>query len=228
MKFLEYTPLDSINNFLSHVDLGDCVLKGKLEAYSCKHAGMDRKLSFSLEQEILDYLAQSLEISPPSSTNLLSSRTSRKTLIYLILTLNHMYPDYDFSAVQTHHFFREEGWDNFKQMYETYMLEAEKEWALNNEGDSLLECMLRAIDEVIKLAECEVYSYSPDIEGDPFLQRGAVWSVNFFFYNRKLKRILSFRCCCTSKLNMDDWLADEVPNGYDVVDNGDLFYDMDM
>lgn len=27
---------------------------------------------------------------------------SRKTLIYLILTLNHMYPDYDFSNLRAH------------------------------------------------------------------------------------------------------------------------------
>ena len=29
---------------------------------------------------------------------------SRKTLIYLILTLNHIYPDYDFSQLRAHHF----------------------------------------------------------------------------------------------------------------------------
>ena len=33
---------------------------------------------------------------------------SRKTLIYLILTLNHMYPDYDFSALRGHHFTKED------------------------------------------------------------------------------------------------------------------------
>ena len=32
---------------------------------------------------------------------------SRKTLIYLILTLNHMYPDHDFSALRGHHFTKE-------------------------------------------------------------------------------------------------------------------------
>lgn len=32
---------------------------------------------------------------------------SRKTLIYLILTLNHTYPDYDFSLLRAHHFRKE-------------------------------------------------------------------------------------------------------------------------
>lgn len=34
-------------------------------------------------------------------------RCSRKTLIYLILTLNHTYPDYDFSLLRAHHFRKE-------------------------------------------------------------------------------------------------------------------------
>ena len=37
----------------------------------------------------------------------LTDAGSRKTLIYLILTLNHMYPDYDFSALRGHHFTKE-------------------------------------------------------------------------------------------------------------------------
>lgn len=32
----------------------------------------------------------------------LADAGSRKTLIYLILTLNHMYPDYDFSNLRAH------------------------------------------------------------------------------------------------------------------------------
>ncbi|PPD85610.1 hypothetical protein GOBAR_DD17466 [Gossypium barbadense] len=51
---------------------------------------------------------------------------SRKTLIYLVLTLYHMYPDYDFSAVKAHQFLTEESWDTFKQIFDTNMLEASK------------------------------------------------------------------------------------------------------
>ncbi|KAF8399037.1 hypothetical protein HHK36_014903 [Tetracentron sinense] len=189
MKFLEYTPLDSINDFLSHVNLGECTIKGNLEAYSCKHTGTDRKLSLSLEHEILDYIGQSPDTDSPSLVEFLSSRSSRKTLIYLVLTLSHMYPDYDFSAVQAHRFFTEEGWDSFKQIFDTYMFEASKEWAVANEGSSLLESFYKALDEVVKLAECEIYSYNPDSDGDPFMERGAIWSFIFFFYNRKLKRV---------------------------------------
>nr|XP_010938093.1 repressor of RNA polymerase III transcription maf1 isoform X4 [Elaeis guineensis] len=115
MKFLEYTPLDSINLFLDHLNLGESTIKGNLEAFSCKHTGTDRKLSLSLEHEILDYLGQSSDSDPSSPVEYLSSRSSRRTLIYLVLTLSHMYPDYDF---------REEEWETFKQIYDTYLFEA--------------------------------------------------------------------------------------------------------
>ncbi|KAF6169056.1 hypothetical protein GIB67_038553 [Kingdonia uniflora] len=91
MKFLEYSPLDKINEFLSDLSLGESSIHATLEAYSCKHSGTDRKLSLSFEHQILDCLGKS---SPPDF--FLSSRASRKTLIYLLLTLTHMYPDYDF------------------------------------------------------------------------------------------------------------------------------------
>lgn len=96
MKYLEYTPLECIKHFLSDVNLGERTIKGCLEAYSCKHTGTDKKLSLSLENEILDYLGRSSDTDCSSPVEYLSSRSSRKMLIYLILTLYHMYPDYDF------------------------------------------------------------------------------------------------------------------------------------
>lgn len=36
-------------------------------------------------------------------------------------------------------------------------------------------------------------SYKSDHESDPFGEKGSIWSFNYFFYNRKLKRILYFR-----------------------------------
>ncbi|XP_021837019.2 uncharacterized protein [Spinacia oleracea] len=33
---------------------------------------------------------------------------------------------------------------------------------------------------VVKLSECEIYNYNADSDADPFLQRGAIWSFNFF------------------------------------------------
>uniref|UniRef100_A0A804P9X8 Lipoyl-binding domain-containing protein n=1 Tax=Zea mays TaxID=4577 RepID=A0A804P9X8_MAIZE len=65
-----------------------------------------------------------------------------------------------------------------------------------NEGSSLLDSMTKAIDEVIKIKECDIYSYNPDSDADPVLEKGAIWSFNYYFYNRKLNRVVSFRCYC--------------------------------
>ncbi|KAE9450760.1 hypothetical protein C3L33_17340, partial [Rhododendron williamsianum] len=163
MKYLEYTPLDRINDFLSHLDLGERTIKGCLEAYSCKHTGTDKKLSLSLEHEILDYLGKSSDADSSSPVEYMCSKSSRKTLMYLILTLYHMYPDFDFSflmphsatiflpftsAVKAHQFFTEESWDCFKQIFDAYMFEVSKEWAEANEGCPLLDTLYKALDEV--------------------------------------------------------------------------------
>ncbi|XP_050131198.1 uncharacterized protein LOC126607587 isoform X1 [Malus sylvestris] len=235
MKFLEYTPLERLNDFFSDLNLGERTIQGCLEAYSCKHTGSDKKLSLGLENEILDYLGKSSDSDSSSPAEFLLTRSSRKTLIYLVLTLYHLYPDYDFSALPTslrfhssavnaHQFFTEESWDSFKQIFDTYMFEASREWTETNEGSSLLEALYKALDEVVRLAECEVYSYSPDSDADPFLERGSIWSFNFFFYNRKLKRVVSFHVCCLSNLVADGFLMDKLR--YD--EDGEIFDNMDI
>lgn len=224
MKYLEYTPLDRINDFLSHVNLGERTIKGCLEAYSCKHTGTDKKLSLSLENEIFDYLGKSSDTDSSSPVEYLSCRSSRKTLIYLLLTLYHMYPDYDFSAVKAHQFFTEESWDSFKQIFDIYMFEASKEWHDTNEGSPLLENLYKALDEVVKVAECDIYTYNPEADADPFLERGAIWSYHFFFYNRRLKRVVSFRFSCVSNLVGEGLLLDD--SSFD--EDGEIFDGMDM
>uniref|UniRef100_A0A8I4A2S0 Repressor of RNA polymerase III transcription MAF1 homolog n=1 Tax=Callithrix jacchus TaxID=9483 RepID=A0A8I4A2S0_CALJA len=48
--------------------------------------------------------------------------------------------------------------------------------------------------EEICLAECDIYSYNPDLDSDPFGEDGSLWSFNYFFYNKRLKRIVFFSC----------------------------------
>ncbi|RWW10276.1 hypothetical protein BHE74_00013422 [Ensete ventricosum] len=49
------------------------------------------------------------------------------------------------------------------------------------------------------------------------------WAFNFFFYNRKLKRVVSFRCCCFSKLAAEDFVGNDV-----LREEEDLLDDMEM
>ena len=38
------------------------------------------------------------------------------------------------------------------------------------------------------------HSYNPDLDSDPYGEEGSLWSFNYFFYNKKMKRILFFTC----------------------------------
>ena len=51
---------------------------------------------------------------------------SRRTLIYLILTLNHIYPDYDFSLLRAHHFKKEDGVEAVEEAIDGHLLEVSK------------------------------------------------------------------------------------------------------
>lgn len=113
-----------LNSFLDNVNVGDIIVKGELEAYSCKLAGLDKKLSRSLEEEVAAASSPAeLSMSPVGP---LQEMNSRKTLVYLILTLNHIYPDYDFSLLRAHHFSKEEGTSIIEEMVDGHLLEASK------------------------------------------------------------------------------------------------------
>ena len=51
---------------------------------------------------------------------------SRKTLIYLILTLNHCYPDYDFSLLRANHFCKEPGVGAVEEAVDSHLLEVSR------------------------------------------------------------------------------------------------------
>ncbi len=68
--------------------------------------------------------------------------------------------------------------------------------AMADDWRSVADNLLSAMDTAIEgLKDCEIYSYSGDAMNDPFSEEGALWSFAYFFYNRKIKRILFFACC---------------------------------
>ena len=69
--------------------------------------------------------------------------------------------------------------------------------AANEVFSSLKQTLWTSIDEEILLRDCDVYSYNPDLTSDPFGEEGCTWSFNYFFYNKKLKRIVFFTCRAT-------------------------------
>ncbi|XP_035426011.1 repressor of RNA polymerase III transcription MAF1 homolog isoform X1 [Cygnus atratus] len=120
----------------------------------------------------------------------LSDKCSRKTLFYLIATLNESFrPDYDFSAAKSHEFSREPSLNWVVNAVNCSLFSAVRE-----DFNALKPHLWDAVDEEICLSECDIYSYNPDLDSDPFGEDGSLWSFNYFFYNKRLKRIVFFTC----------------------------------
>ncbi|NXV24522.1 MAF1 polymerase, partial [Cepphus grylle] len=66
--------------------------------------------------------------------------------------------------------------------------------AVREDFNALKPHLWDAVDEEICLSECDIYSYNPDLDSDPFGEDGSLWSFNYFFYNKRLKRIVFFTC----------------------------------
>nr|SVE74411.1 EOG090X0C93 [Daphnia barbata]SVE75354.1 EOG090X0C93 [Daphnia dolichocephala] len=221
MKLLESSRFEQVNSALN-MFTGDCNIIGRIESYSCKLAGHEKQLYKRFHSEagvgphdlqVLSAPQTALAVSPTGGyftsqscsvsgdeEGPLCDTINRKTLFYLIATLNaSFHPDYDFSYARSEEFSREPS----------------VQWVMNavdnnlsaTAGDlynSKLHAQLwAAINDEINLPECDIYSYNSDLASDPFGEDGSLWSYNYFFYNRKLKRIVFLTCRAVSLNHMD-------------------------
>ncbi|XP_069112747.1 repressor of RNA polymerase III transcription MAF1 homolog isoform X2 [Argopecten irradians] len=195
------------------------MVKQILESYSCKMAGNDKRLynkMLTAEGGVSPMDLQAL--SPPQSTlshspskqysrsqgsdgeGYLCDTISTKTLFYLISTLNASFnPDYDFSNAKSEEFSKEPSIQWVLGTINTQMHAAAGE-----RFDPLTQKMWSAVDAEIGLQECDIYSYNPDLSSDPYGEEGCIWSFNYFFYNKKLKRIVFFTCRSSSVTAQSD------------------------
>ncbi|KAJ2065374.1 RNA polymerase III-inhibiting protein maf1 [Coemansia aciculifera] len=203
MKYLDVESFRTINSRLSFpTTSGDRHVVGRVEAYSCKVAGADKKLYRFLENKFQDDLEEAKNLSPEQSslTNIVSpfgpltQSASRKTLFYLIATLNASFPDYDFSSLSADQFTKEPSPGFALKSINTTLLNVGCPTTLRTSR------MWDSIDSIIEIDNCDVYSYMPAMESDPYEDEGPVWSFNYFFFNKSLKRIVFFTCRCVSNL----------------------------
>jgi len=107
MKYLEDPRLAHYTNLLSDFEMGDIVLDGRVEAFSCKRAGDDKRLSRKLDRQLKQELATSPKSPAESPLGPLSESSTRNLLIDLIITMNASFPDYDFSSLRPEQFLKE-------------------------------------------------------------------------------------------------------------------------
>lgn len=206
MKLLpESSGFETINSALN-IEAVDASIMGRLESYSCKMVGQEKALykrfhSFSglSDMQALSPPQSMMEASSPHShakssqssggeDSPLADKINRKTLFYLISTLNAaFYPDYDFSNASSQEFSREPSVEWVMRTVQKQMMAVARAEFMAVESE-----LWAALDGAICLRECEIYSYNPDQTSDPYSEDGCLWSFNYFFYNSRLKRIVFF------------------------------------
>lgn len=114
---------------------------------------------------------------------------SKKTLFYLISTLNSEFPDYNFDDAKSSDFTKEPSLN-----YVTSNIDGLLSVSATEIYSKIHDSLWVTLNEEICLPECDIYSYNPDLASDPFGEDGCLWSFNYFFYNRKKKRVVLFTC----------------------------------
>ncbi|XP_050434065.1 repressor of RNA polymerase III transcription MAF1 homolog [Adelges cooleyi] len=219
MKLLESSQLNALSQALC-VDRGDEKVIARIESYSCKMVGDEKQQYKKFYQESgtqpndLEALSspsdrynggRSLSVSGDDGDQLCDT-ISRKSLFYLIATLNATFaPDYDFTDAKSSEFSRERSlqWvmrdidNNLSAVIVEPSSDGKSDVVQNASKTSygqIRHALWEQIDKEIGMSQCDIYSYTPDMRSDPFSEDGCLWSFNYFFYNKKLKRILFFTC----------------------------------
>lgn len=162
--------------------------------------------SNSLSPPQAHMLASSLNLSRSSPFGNLGMISSRRTYAYLIATLNASHPDYDFShMLRPTDFKREKSLRQVMNTMDTALFNLRPRPLnsfLNVPGLAPESAcppssqthwgpgMWRLIDQQMSLRDCSIYRYAPE-DFDPFEDddEGAIWSMNYFFFNKQRKRV---------------------------------------
>lgn len=165
--------------------------------------------SAALPSQQASAAAETLNLSRSSPFGPLSQTSSRRTFAYLIATLNASHPDYDFSHLLRPSDFRREKslkmvmntldttLCNLRPKLSNAHLGTPSHWSskvtasvplASSGSEAWGPRMWRLIDKEMTLNGCSIYCYSP--EEDPYDgEEGAIWSFNYFFFNKVRKRV---------------------------------------
>ena len=211
MKFLSVPRLQRLSSLLSHVDLGDVIVHGRVEAYSCKPAGDDKRVGKQIERQLSSELAHSPRLSPSMSPlGPLTDIHTRKLLISLITTMNASFPDYDFSNLRAEQFDRELSPHTAITQLNSLFLSA-----LDTQQAGIKDEFWAAVSETVDMSGCELYRYMPGTDSD--IDEGALWSIHYFFFHRKEKKVVFVSASAQSKLHGDEVDEEDEEDEVDVV-----------
>jgi hypothetical protein len=135
-------------------------------------------------------------------------KETHNKLIMLISVLNATYGSegYDFSSLKYSNFEQLESHKEAVAEVNSKFIKISKILGQTN----FIDQMWQSIDDVIKIRKCNVYRYVPDLDRDPLSKRRNVptlWSMNYFFHNNSLNRVVYIACTSTTSALLEEHLT---------------------
>lgn len=119
----------------------------------------------------------------------------------LVLTLNQVFPDYDFCNLRPEDFkecrFGDAVTEINRSLENIYM----------EDGTLFLKSFWTSLDASIKVTDeknCQVLSYLVEPGSPPLAKSSFRWYTNYFFYNPQMLRVVFFRCYSKSSVSTGD------------------------
>lgn len=169
-------------------------LRGPLNKKSKKSFFDDSSLSSS-KKETTRSRSRSFDctldsISPKTTLGDFSEISTRKLMTDLILTLNASFPDYDFSNIKPNQFEKVKIVDVRRNIRQNL-----SEYASQRTSPNFFEELWNAVNDVIDLKECTVYSFDYEfVEDDDDSANNSLWNFHYLFVNKSIRRIVFFTC----------------------------------
>ena len=117
----------------------------------------------------------------------------------LILTLNTVFPDYDFTTIPATSF---KSAGSVSQVVHEINARINASLCSNSptqevganrfqqhkiNPDTFLPELWEVVGKIMPMEEVQVFTYVPEVQGDPFSDDGVLWSFNYFFCSKEMK-----------------------------------------
>jgi hypothetical protein len=150
-----------------------------------------------------------------SSLGDLSEPSSRALLLDFVTALNEAFPDHDFADSKIEQF-KEIDTAEFMRSVNSCLAE------VTMQVPGILERIWAALDELIDLHGCEVFSFIPDDSDDEACDN--LWDFYYFLFNRDTDRLIYFSCSAKSTMrkmsSADDAMDGDDDDDEDMGDTG--------
>jgi len=184
---------------LSGTRLGEFIVNGFIEAYSCKPDRTEAKLYHTVRTKVERQISSSPKVftekMASSPLGPINHSSTIQLLVQLISTLNSSLPEHDFSNLQASDFVHCANLDLVVNEINEYLLN----YSLEAKHQGSRKKFWSILDGVINLKKSQVFSFVPDDESEVF-GKGKLWTMNYFFVNKSAKKIVFFACSAQRKL----------------------------